>query len=97
MDIENDNIDDNANDDVVVNSSKELNEIFGSKSKWDDKKVETYIKKVKRDIYLELLKQIEDENDLMNVYVFVKEKCKEYGEPGVKNNYRRRTRENPWY
>lgn len=88
-----------TNDDVVVNSSKELNEIFGSKSKWDDEKVETYISKVKRDIYLELLKQIEKENDLMNVYVFVKEKCKEYGEPGVRNNYtgRRRTRENPWY
>ena len=87
-----------TNDDgVIVNSSKELNKTFGSKSKWDDEKVENYVKKSKRDTYLELLKLIEKENDLMNVYVFVKEKCKEYGEPGVKNNYGRRTRENPWY
>jgi len=96
--------------DVVVMSSKDLNNAFGTKpndKKFGSKralpedeqlKIEQRIQKVKRDIYLELLQEIEKKNDLMDVYIYVKEKCKEYGEPGVRNklNNRERKRENPW-
>ena len=96
--------------DIVVMSSKDLNDAFGTKpndkkfrskratSEDEQLKIEHRIQKVKRDIYLELLQEIEKKNDLMDVYIYVKEKCKEYGEPGVRNkfNNRERKRENPW-
>ena len=96
--------------DIVVMSSKDLNDAFGTKpndKKFGSKrvtpedeqlKIEHRIQKVKRDIYLELLQEIEKKNDLMDVYIYVKDKCKEYGEPGVRNkfNNRERKRENPW-
>jgi len=90
-------------EDVIITSSKDLNKKFGSKEVTYTKEqlineIQNNIQKTKRDIYLELLKKIESENDLMDVYIYIKEKCKEYGEPGVRNKYdnRRRSRENPW-
>lgn len=88
---------------VVITSSKELNKKFGTKEATYTKEelkteIQNNIQKTKRDIYLDLLKEIETKNDLMDVYIYVKEKCKEYGEPGVRNKYdnRRRSRENTW-
>ena len=90
-------------EEVVITSSKELNKKFGSKETTYTKEqlkteIQNNIQKTKRDIYLEILQEIEKKNDLMDVYIYVKEKCKEYGEPGVRNKYdnRRRSRENPW-
>ena len=90
-------------DDVVITSSKDLNKKFGSKETTYTKEqlkteIQNNIQKTKRDIYLEILQEIEKKNDLMDVYIYVKEKCKEYGELGVRNKYdnRRRSRENPW-
>lgn len=89
--------------DVIITSSKDLNKKFGSKEVTYTKEqlkteIQNNIQKTKRDIYLELLKKIESETDLMNIYIFIKEKCKEYGELGVRNEYnnQRRLRENPW-
>ena len=69
-------------DDIVVNSSKDLNKKFGSKQKlgetetgWEQREKET---KIKSEIYAEILKYIENHNDLMDVYIYVKEKAKEY-------------------
>jgi len=90
-------------EDVIITSSKDLNKKFGSKEVTYTKEqlkaeIQNNIQKTKRDIYLELLKKIESETDLMNIYIFIKEKCKEYGEPGIRNEYnnQRRLRENPW-
>lgn len=91
------------NEDIIITSSKELNKKFGSKETTYTKEqlnteIQNNIQKTKRDIYLNILKKIESNNDLMDVYIYVKEKCKEYGEPGVRNEYnnKKRSRENPW-
>ena len=90
-------------EDVIITSSKDLNKKFGSKETTYTKEqlkteIQNNIQKTKRDVYFDLLKEIEKKNDLMYVYIYVKEKCKEYGEPGVRNKYdnRHRSRENPW-
>lgn len=69
-------------DDVVVKSSKDLNKNFGSKHKlgdteaeWERKEKET---KIKSETYADVLKYIENHSDLMDVYIYVKEKAKEY-------------------
>lgn len=69
-------------DDVVVKSSKDLNKNFGSKRKlgdteaeWERKERET---KIKSETYADVLKYIENHSDLMDVYIYVKEKAKEY-------------------
>ena len=91
------------NEDIIITSSKELNKKFGTKEVLYTKEqlnteIQNNIQKTKRDIYLNILKKIESNNDLMDVYIYVKEKCKEYGEPGVRNEYnnKKRSRENPW-
>ena len=90
-------------EDVVITSSKDLNKRFGTKEATITKEqlkteIQNNIQKTKRDIYFDLLQEIEKKNDLMDVYIYVKEKCREYGEPGVRNKYdnRTRSRENPW-
>ena len=90
-------------EEAVITSSKELNKKFGSKETTYTKEqlkteIQNNIQKTKRDIYLDILQEIEKKNDLMDVYIYVKEICKEYGEPGVrnKNDNRRRSRENSW-
>ena len=69
-------------DDVVVKSSKDLNKNFGSKRKlgdteaeWEKKEKET---KIKSETYADVLNYIENHSDLMDVYIYVKEKAKEY-------------------
>lgn len=91
------------NEDIIITSSKELNKKFGAKEvlytrEQLNTEIQNNIQKTKRDIYLNILKKIESNNDLMDVYIYVKEKCKEYGEPGVRNEYnnKKRSRENPW-
>ncbi len=70
---------------------------FGTKNK-SDENINNVIQKTKRDTCYDILNYIESKNDLLSVYIYVKEKCKEYGEPGVQNksNNRERKRENPW-
>lgn len=69
-------------EDVVVKSSKDLNKNFGSKrklgdteSEWERKEKET---KIKSETYADVLNYIENHSDLMDVYIYVKEKAKEY-------------------
>lgn len=69
-------------DDVVVKSSKDLNKNFGSKrklndtvSEWERKEKEA---KIKSEAYADVFKYIENHSDLMDVYIYVKEKAKEY-------------------
>ena len=104
------NVKQSKESDVIVMSSKDLNAAFGTKPndkkfgskheilEGEQSKIDQRIQRTKRDCYLEILKEIETKNDLMDVYIYVKEKCKEYGEPGVRNKYdnRKRSRENPW-
>ena len=47
------------------------------------------IKKAQRDVYFDILKNIETEQDLLSVYHFVKMKCMEYGEDGVMQDKRK--------
>ncbi len=69
-------------DDVVVKSSKDLNKNFGSKRKLNDTETEYERKeketKIKSETYADVLKYIENHSDLMDVYIYVKEKAKEY-------------------
>lgn len=69
-------------DDVVVKSSKDLNKNFGSKRKLDDTEAEWKRKeketKIKSETYADVLNYIENHSDLMDVYIYVKEKAKEY-------------------
>lgn len=69
-------------DGYVSSSSKEMNKKFGSKTnlgetefEWQKREKET---KIRSEIYSEILHYIENHNDLMDVYVYVKEKAKEY-------------------
>lgn len=47
------------------------------------------IKKAKRDVYFEILSLIENKQDLLDVYYFVKDKCIEFGEDGVAQDKRK--------
>lgn len=47
------------------------------------------IKKAKRDAYFEVLSCIENKQDLLDVYYFVKDKCIEFGEDGVAQDKRK--------
>ena len=71
-----------CNGDVVVKSSKDLNKNFGSKRKLNDTETEYERKereiKIKSETYDDVLKYIENHSDLMDVYIYVKEKAKEY-------------------
>ena len=68
-------------EDVIVKSSKDLNKNFGSKRKLDDTEAEWERKekeaKIKSEAYADVLKYVEN-HDLMDVYIYVKEKAKEY-------------------
>lgn len=69
-------------DDTVVKSSKNLNKNFGSKRKLNDTEAEYERKeketKIKSEAYADVLNYIENHSDLMDVYIYVKEKAKEY-------------------
>ena len=69
--------------DKVVSSGKEMNKRFGTKNATIDyDKLQTYIFKAKQEVYREILNYINKKNDLMDVYVYVKEMAKktEYDE-----------------
>lgn len=84
--------------DIIVQSSKDLNKHFGSKVNDVDINIEQKINRAKRDSYYDMLKYIEsNKHDLIDVYNYIKEKCKEFGEDGVKNKPRSRKRQNPYF
>ena len=83
---------------VTVSSSKDLNKHFESKANDTDINIEQKIRRAKRDSYYDILAYAEcDEHDLIDVYRYIKEKCKEFGEDEVKNKSRSRKRQNPYF
>ena len=87
-----------AQQDIIVQSSKDLNKHFGSKINDADINIEQKINRAKRDSYYDILKYVEsNKHDLIDVYNYIKEKCKEFGEDGVKNKPRSRKRQNPYF
>ena len=84
--------------DIIVQSSKDLNKHFRSKVNDADINIEQKINRAKRDSYYDILKYVEsNKHDLIDVYNYIKEKCKEFGEDGVKNKPRSRKRQNPYF
>ena len=89
---------DATQNDIIVQSSKDLNKRFGSKVNDADINIEQKINRAKRDSYYDMLKYIEsNKHDLIDVYNYIKEKCKEFGEDEVKNKPRSRKRQNPYF
>lgn len=87
-----------ASQDIIVQSSKDLNKHFGSKINDADINIEQKINRAKRDSYYDILKYVEsNKHDLIDVYNYIKEKCKEFGEDEVKNKPRSRKRQNPYF
>ena len=83
---------------VTVSSSKDLNKHFESKANDTDINIEQKINRAKRDSYYDILAYAEcDEHDLIDVYRYIKEKCKEFGEDEVKDKSRSRKRQNPYF
>ena len=83
---------------VTVSSSKDLNKHFESKTNDTDINIEQKIHRAKRDSYYDILAYAEcDEHHLIDVYRYIKEKCKEFGEDEVKNKSRSRKRQNPYF
>lgn len=79
-------------------SQNDINKHFGSKVNDADINIEQKINRAKRDSYYDMLKYIEsNKHDLIDVYNYIKEKCKEFGEDGVKNKPRSRKRQNPYF
>ena len=76
----------------------DINKHFGSKVNDANINIEQKINRAKRDSYYDMLKYIEsNKHDLIDVYNYIKEKCKEFGEDGVKNKPRSRKRQNPYF
>lgn len=76
----------------------DINKHFGSKVNDADINIEQKINRAKRDSYYDILKYVEsNKHDLIDVYNYIKEKCKEFGEDGVKNKPRSRKRQNPYF
>ena len=89
---------DTTKNDIIVQSSKDLNKNFGSKTNDTDINIEQKINIAKRDSYYDILVYVEsNKHDLIDVYNYIKEKCKEFGEDGVKNKPRSRKRQNPYF
>ena len=87
-----------SQNDIIIQSSKDLNKHFGSKVNDADINIEQKINRAKRDSYYDILKYVEsNKHDLIDVYNYIKEKCKEFGEDGVKNKPRSRKRQNPYF
>lgn len=76
----------------------DINKHFGLKVNDADINIEQKINRAKRDSYYDILKYVEsNKHDLIDVYNYIKEKCKEFGEDGVKNKPRSRKRQNPYF
>lgn len=79
-------------------SQNDINKHFRSKVNDADINIEQKINRAKRDSYYDILKYVEsNKHDLIDVYNYIKEKCKEFGEDGVKNKPRSRKRQNPYF
>ena len=69
--------------DNIISSGKEMNKRFGTKSATIDyDELQKHLFKAKQETYREILNYINKKNDLMDVYVYVKEMAKktEYDE-----------------
>ena len=89
---------DSENTNATVLPLKDLNKNFESKTNDTDINIEQKIHRAKRDSYYDILKYVEsNKHDLIDVYNYIKEKCKEFGEDGVKNKPRSRKRQNPYF
>lgn len=63
--------------DTIIGSSREMNERFGSKRSYEDyDKEQTIIFKAKQEAYTDILNYINNKNNLMDVYIYVKEMAK---------------------
>ena len=63
--------------DKVVSSGKEMNKRFGTKrATIDYDELQKHLFKAKQEVYREILNYINKKNDLMDVYVYVKEMAK---------------------
>ena len=63
--------------DKIVSSGKEMNKRFGTKSATIDyEELQQHIFKAKQEAYRDVLNYINKKNDLMDVYVYVKEMAK---------------------
>lgn len=63
--------------DKIVNSGKEMNKRFGTKSATIDyEELQQHIFKAKQEAYRDILNYINKKNDLMDVYIYVKEMAK---------------------
>ena len=83
---------------TTASPPKDLNKHFESKTNDTDINIEQKIHRAKRDSYYDILKYVEsNKHDLIDVYNYIKEKCKEFGEDGVKNKPRSRKRQNPYF
>ena len=89
---------DSENTNATVSPLKDLNKNFESKTNDTDINIEQKINRAKRDSYYDILVYVEsNRHDLIDVYNYIKEKCKEFGEDGVKNKPRSRKRQNPYF
>ena len=83
---------------ATVSPLKDLNKNFELKTNDTDINIEQKINRAKRDSYYDILVYVEsNRHDLIDVYNYIKEKCKEFGEDGVKNKPRSRKRQNPYF
>ena len=83
---------------ATISPLKDLNKNFESKTNDTDINIEQKINRAKRDSYYDILVYVEsNRHDLIDVYNYIKEKCKEFGEDGVKNKPRSRKRQNPYF
>ena len=89
---------DSENTNATVLPLKDLNKNFESKTNDTDINIEQKINRAKRDSYYDILVYVEsNRHDLIDVYNYIKEKCKEFGEDEVKNKPRSRKRQNPYF
>ena len=89
---------DSENTNATISPLKDLNKNFGSKTNDTDINIEQKINIAKRDSYYDILVYVEsNKHDLIDVYNYIKERCKEFGEDEVKNKPRSRKHQNPYF
>ena len=89
---------DSENTNATVSPLKDLNKNFESKTNDTDINIEQKINRAKRDSYYDILVYVEsNKHDLIDVYNYIKEKCKEFGEDEVKNKPRSKKHQNPYF
>ena len=89
---------DSENTNATVSPLKDLNTNFESETNDTDINIEQKINIAKRDSYYDILVYVEsNKHDLIDVYNYIKERCKEFGEDEVKNKPRSRKHQNPYF